>query len=223
MAAIQHKGYNMAITQTQICNKALGWLGSNRITSLDIEEDSPEWLLSSENFDSLRDAVLEEREWTFAVKRAILNPDPDDPVFGSETRFVKPSDSLRILTVHDNSVIRASSSGSAINPIVSTRGVHDVPQADGWMVEGNYILAGADTIYVRYNERVEEVGRYSSLFIETLAQRLAAEFALPLTESKTLFDRMWQLYGAKIMIGSVSDGMQGRSRKVRSQALIRRR
>ena len=210
-------------TQTEICNKALGWLGAQRITSLDIEEDSNEWLLCSENFDSLRDAVLEEREWTFAVTRKTLSPVTLEPVFGTENLFRKPSDCLRVLTVHDNSVIRSSSSSSAINPIVSTRGVHEVSQVDGWFVEDDYIYAHTDIVYVRYNRRVSEVGKFSALFIETLAQRLAAEFSLPLTESKTLFDRMWQLYGMKIAAGSVADSLHGRSRKVRSRALIRRR
>ena len=210
-------------TQTQICNIALGYLGAHRITSLDVEEESKEWLLCSENYVLLRDAVLEEREWTFAVKRAVLTPSGDAPAFGSETMFRKPPDSVRILTVHDNSVVRASSSAGSINPLVSTRGVHDIPQAEGWMVEGNFILAGASEIYVRYNRRIEETGEFSPGFVQTLAQRLAAEFALPLTESRSMFDKMWTAYAVKISQGAVVDGMQGRSRKVRSQHLIRRR
>ena len=54
-------------TETEICNIALGYLGANRITSLDIEEDSTEHLLCSENYEILRDAVLEEREWTLQL------------------------------------------------------------------------------------------------------------------------------------------------------------
>ena len=207
-------------TQTQICNIALGWLGANRITSLDIEENSKEWLLCSENYDSLRDAVLEEKEWTFAVKRAILSPVEDTVVFGQEILFRKPPDALRILTVHDSAVIRPL---PVTSPTVASRGVHDIPQADGWQVEGDHILANAEVVYVRYNRRVEEVGKYSAAFVQALAQRLAAEFALPLTESKTLYDRMWAAYAAKITMSGTTDGIQGRSRKIRSRALIRRR
>ena len=207
-------------TQTEICNIALGWIGGNRITSLDVEEPSKEWLLCSENYDSLRDAVLEEREWTFAVKRAILNPDPAEPVFGSERMFRKPSDSIRILTVHDNSVIRPQ---PITSPQVANRGVHEIPQADGWQVEGDFILANTSVAYVRYNRRVVETGSFSAAFVQAFAQRIAAEFALPITESRSLFDKMWAAYAAKIASGSVTDGIQGRTRKLRSQALIRRR
>ena len=207
-------------TQTQICNIALGWLGANRISSLAIEENSKEWLLCSENYDSLRDAVLEEKEWTFAVTRVILTPIEEKVVFGQEILFRKPPDSLRILTVHDSSVVRPL---PVTSPTVASRGVHDIPQADGWQVEGNNILANAEKIYVRYNRRVGAVGTYSAAFVQALAQRMAAEFALPLTESKTLYDRMWAAYAAKITMSGVTDGIQGRTRKLRSQALIRRR
>ena len=207
-------------TETEICNIALGYLGANRITSLDIEEDSTEHLLCSENYEILRDAVLEEREWTFAVKRVDLVPSTDEIVFGFERLFQKPSDSVRILTVHDDSVIRPQ---PITTPQPVSRGVHDLPQLEGWQVEGEFILANAELIHVRYNRRVSETGSFSATFTQALAQRLAAEFALPLTESRSLFDKMWASYAAKIVMGGVSDGMQGRTRKVRSQALIRRR
>lgn len=207
-------------TATEICNIALGWLGASRISSLAIEEDSKEWLLCSENYDPLRRAVLEEREWTFAVTRKVVNPDTAAPVFGHEKMFRKPPDSLRILTVHDNSVIRPQ---PVTSPQVSARGVHEIPQADGWQVEGNYILASADVVYVRYNKDISDVGVFSAAFIQAFAQRMAAEFALPITESRSLFDKMWAAYAVKISQGSVTDGIQGRTRKIRSQALIRRR
>ena len=207
-------------TETEICNIALGYLGANRITSLDVEEDSTEFLLCSENYNNLRDAVLEEREWTFAVKRVDLDPSTTEIVFGFERLFQKPSDSVRILTVHDDSVIRPQ---PITTPQPVSRGVHDLPQLEGWQVEGDFIIANAELIHVRYNRRVSETGLFSATFIQALAQRLAAEFALPLTESRSLFDKMWASYAAKIVMGGVSDGIQGRSRKVRSQALIRRR
>ncbi len=207
-------------TDTEICNIALGWLGSSRITSLTTPEDTKEWLLCSENYDPLRKAVLEEREWTFAVTRVIILPDPEAVVFGSETRFRKPPDSVRILTVHDSAVQRPQ---PTTTPTVTNRGVHEIPQLDGWQAEGNYIIGNADKIYVRYNKEVSATGVFSAQFIQVLAQRMAAEFALPLTESRSLYDKMWNAYHVKISQGAVTDGMQGRSRRVRSQALIRRR
>ena len=207
-------------TETEICNIALGYLGARRITSFDVEEDSTEWLLCNENYANLRDAVLEEREWTFAVKRVDLDPSTTEIVFGFERLFTKPTDSVRILTVHDDSVIRPS---PITTPQPVSRGVHDLPQLEGWQVEGDFILANAELIHVRYNRRVTQTGSFSATFIQALAQRMAAEFSLPLTESRSLFDKMWASYASKIVMGGVSDGMQGRSRKVRSQALIRRR
>lgn len=208
------------MTPTQICNLALGWLGGQRITSLDVAEDSKEWLLCSENYEPLRDAVLSEREWGFAVERKILDPATEELTFGLERKFLVPQDSVRVLTVHDSSVIRPS---PITAPTVVSRGVHDIPEVDGWEIEGKYILAGAEVVYVRYNKKITETGLFSSTFIQALAQRIAADLALPLTESRSLYDRMWAAYEVKLSHGAVTDGLQGRTRKMRSRALTRRR
>ena len=205
----------MSISETQICNKALGWLGAKKITSLTIEEDSVEWDLCDQNYDSLRDAVMEEREWTFAVKRISLLPSTEEIAFGNETKFLKPSDTLRILSVHEP--------GSLENAGPIARGIHDKSQIPDWEVEGDFIICVADKIEVRYLRQIKDPSRYSPNFVEAFAQRLAAEFSPTLTESKTLTESMWAGYEFKLGKSAVLDGMQGRTRRIRSQALVRRR
>ncbi len=206
------------LSETLICNKGLGWIGAKKITSLDVQEDSVEWDLCDQNYETLRDAVLEEREWTFAVQRqgitAVFGADADQ-AFGNETRFLKPADTIRILNVYEP--------GSLENAGPIARGVHDKSQIPDWEIEGKWIICVADKIDVRYIRRVKDVGLYSPNFVEALAQRMAAEFAPTLTESKTLTESMWAGYEFKLGKSAVYDGMQGRTRRVSSQALVRRR
>jgi hypothetical protein len=204
-----------AISPTRICNIALGWLGASTITSLDIEESSTEWELCNLNYDTIRDAVLEEREWTFAIHRQVLNAQSDIEGFGNESSFLIPVDCLRVLTVHDPQIL-------GIGGILS-ESVHIKSQIPEWQIEGTNIIAVAQEINARYLQRIIDPNKYSPGFIQAFAQRIAAEFALTLTESKTVADRMWDLYEFKLGKGTVLDAIQGRSRRVRSTALTRRR
>ncbi len=205
----------MAVSPTRICNMALGWLGAKIITSLDIEESSTEWSLCNLNYDTIRDAVLEEREWTFAVKRKVLNPNSEIEAFGAESSFLIPDDRIRVLTVHDPSALGIGS--------ITDASIHERSQIHGWQIEGKYIIVVAQEINIRYIARILDPNEYSPAFQQAFAQRIAAEFALTLTESKTLADRMWDLYEFKLGKGAVLDGIQGRSRRVRSTVLTRRR
>lgn len=205
----------MSVSSTRICNIAIGWLGANPITSLDIEESSTEWELCNLNYDSIRDAVLEEREWTFATARKVLNPNSTIESFGSESNFLIPSDNIRVLTVHDPAALGI---GAIING-----SVHKRSQIADWQIEGKYIIVVAKEINIRYIKRILDPNEYTPGFVQAFAQRLAAEFALTLTESKTLADRMWDLYEFKLGKGAVLDALQGRSRGTRSSALTRNR
>ncbi|MEK0326391.1 MAG: hypothetical protein QQN63_11875 [Nitrosopumilus sp.] len=204
-----------AVSPTRICNMALSWLGASIITSLDIEETSTEWSLCNLNYETIRDAVLEEREWTFAVKRKVLNASSEIEAFGAESSFLIPEDRIRVLTVHDPAALGIGS--------ITDASIHERSQIHGWQIEGKYIIVVADEINIRYIQRILDPNEYSPAFIQAFAQRIAAEFALTLTESKTLADRMWDLYEFKLGKGSVLDAIQGRSRRIRSSALTRRR
>ncbi len=205
----------MAVSPTRICNIALGWLGAHQITSLDIEETSTEWELCNLNYDTIRDSVLEEREWTFAVKRKVLNASSDIESFGSESTFLLPDDRIRVLTVHDPAALGIGS--------ITDSSIHERSQIRGWQIEGKNIIVVANEINIRYISRILDPNEYTPAFVQAFAQRIAAEFALTLTESKTLADRMWDLYEFKLSKGTVLDALQGRSRRIRSTALTRNR
>jgi len=195
-----------------ICNMALGWIGGDRITSLG--DDSTRANLCNLNYPRSRDVVLEAREWTFAVKHQLLSPDaaaPSNPEYGQ--RFFIPTDILRVLTVHQPVDFGADQ---------LTAGLIQAEQIP-WVREGRYILCNFDEVSMRGIQRIESTGEFSESFVHALSARLAADLAIPLTESKELQQQMYSLYLEKLDDASATDGMQGRSQRIRSRYLQSRR
>jgi len=194
----------MSYSTVKICNLGLGWLGAKLITSL--EDESTEAALCRNNFDLLRDTVLEARAWSFASKRNTLAATtgvmPPEQEFGYAHRFKIPSDTIRILRA-----------GASVHFLDRLR----------WVREGDEILADAGKIYIKYISRVESPIKFSASFCQTLAARLAADLCIALTENAKLQDAMWKLYASKLTDAAATDGMQGRQEKIRSDALIRPR
>lgn len=181
--------------EVDICNIGLGWIGGNLIT--DFENDSIEAILCKANYELLRDAVQEEIEWSFCIKRAILTPIQAEPVYGGGKLMLQPSDSLRILEVNQNEI--------------------------EWTKEGDYILCNEDSIEVRYIARITDPTRFSPTFIQALANRIASDLAIPIARSRTLAEHHWTIYETKFFLAKNTDGKQGKSQRKRSKRLLRNR
>ena len=186
--------------QVGICNLALGWLGASLITSVDDASTQAE--LCKANWDAVRDAVLEQREWTFAVARVDLAADAEAPAFGWTARYPLPAECIRVLTADDGS------------------GYADFE----WVREGGYILASqASPVFIRYLKRVEDPAQWSASFGMAMAYRLAATLAVPLSENRSAQGDLWALYQKSLDEAGRRDGMQGRSESVRSSSLAQKR
>lgn len=214
-------------SQVSICNQALGWLGANLITSLN--DDNREAQLCKTNYPDIRDAVLEEREWTFCVRRISLSPTVLEPVYGYTNQFLLPPQVIRILNLPDTRF------GDTDDNLIGTglggvrEGPDQQPQLSTFRVEsleeptatGIVILANVDSIFLRVIWRVTNIGLYSPMFIQCLAQRIAADLAIPLTQNRNLQRDMWALYQTKLNKASAMDGIQGKMEIKRSNAIIR--
>ena len=190
----------MAISEVSIANQSLGWLGASLITSFD--DDSVEADLVRTNYEPSRDAVLEDHAWSFANERAVLTPATEEPVFGTANKFLIPADVIRVLRVERN------------------------PDGFGtlrWSLEARFIHANVDRIYVFYTKKIENETLFTSAFAVALAQRLAADLAIPLTESAKLAELHWELYQGKLDAAAATDGMQGVNQRIRSTRLLRAR
>lgn len=170
-----------------ICNVALGWLGAKPIVALSDATRPAE--LCRANFAFIRDAVLEARAWSFAVKRYVLAPSTTAPAFGFSTAYPLNSLSLRVLEA-----------------FAST------PLDLDFVVEDRAVLCDqGGGIYVRTIDRVEDPTRWSPTFCLALAHKLTAVLAIPLTENRGMHGDHEQLYMNALRDAAAYDGKQGRA------------
>ena len=172
-------------SEVSICNQAISWLGATPIASLD--DDTTEARLCKANYAQVRDAVLEEHDWTFAIGRFDLPKNAVGPTNGYGNGFQIPSSVLRVL---------------------------DVNCGEDWRVEGQDIVTNEAAVSIRAVVRVDDPNRFSSLFVQALAARLAADLAISITQSREMQKQHYQIYLDKLAAAVANDGMQGKSRQV---------
>lgn len=184
------------MSKISICNQALGWLGANLITSF--EDGTTESNLCNSNYDPLRDAVLEQHNWTFATTWEELVMLANPPISLYPNSFQIPTDALA----------------------VTFCGI-DYDHPVRWRREGSAIVTDESRCVIQYIRRVEDEAQFTPLFTQALAARIAADLAIPLTDNRTLQSDMFQLYQVKVKEAASRDNMQGRSRRIRSRWLNR--
>ena len=190
-------------SEIQICNKALLRLSANQVESTNgtvatLITDSLESKLCALNFDLVRDIVLEDKVWSFALRRAQLDfDDPIKPAFGFANRFAIPLDALNIWRV-------ANSTGQV-----------------NWILEDGYILTNEASIQVQYIKRLnaDEIKQASPQFVDSLSLRLAIEFCMPLTENSGLLESLKNEYEYRLQNASAIDGSQATHETFRSTNL----
>lgn len=192
-----------AESELEICNLALSWLAGNLITSFD--DDVKEAAVCKANYELARDAVLEDRAWTFATKRYYWTPLVDSPPFGYSHAFLINPEVIRILEVRESgSQVRANGASNL-----------------DWRREGNTIVCNAASIYVKAIWRITDTTKFTPAFVHCLAARLAADIAITLTESRNMQRDMWDLYMKKLDDAAATDGMQGSNDIIESRYLIK--
>ncbi len=210
----------MATSPVAICNIALSWLGGDQIISF--EDPSVEAQLCKANYEPIRDAVLEEREWTFAVKRLEPSALGTEPLYGFDKAFQIPPEVIRLLQVSlfDDSVLEGGIGGAGFRASARNGTGMGRETRIEWLREGDRILANsAERIVCRALTVVTDTAQFPPAFTQCLAARIAMDLAIPITNSEKMQKAMAQMYGEKISLAASSDGMQGRSYNVRSDSL----
>jgi hypothetical protein len=188
------------VTDIDIVNMALGQVGVGRINSL--SDLSNEAKVANDHYATVRDALLEERMWTFATFREQLAQDATPPVFHYANRFVIPSLVLKVWECYD------SSDGD--EPI------------DDWAREGQFVATDEGQVWAVTTHRVNEAV-FSPSFTNALSTRLGAVLAIPLAENRQLFSDLMSLSDTLLKIAAGSDGQQGRTKATRAPRLPGRR
>lgn len=192
------------MTAIEIINLALSDCGVALISTID--DDTAEGRQAKAKYGPVRDAVLEAREWTFAMQRLLLAQDAVAPAFGYTYQYVLPSNTIRVIRVYDT--------GSLIE---------DPEPVDDWVREGWRILTNEPApIYAQAIMRVDE-GSFSPGMVLALSARLTSVFAIPLTENRQLAKDFLDFYKAQLIDAASLDGSQGRTQRLRPPPLPGRR
>lgn len=162
-------------SQIQICNLALGKLAQD-ITITSLTERSKEARVFSRLWGPMRDLVLADRLWPWAMRAQRLAVDAEAPTPGWEIRYSRPSDCISVVAVTGEDGMRA---GRRLSSWCDSgfRRIHGIQFEQAMGEQGTTILCDQPTAWLVYVARVEDPERYPAHFVDALACKLAEESA----------------------------------------------
>lgn len=194
-------------SETDIANLALSRLGHANITSL--SQGSKAANACKLHYPICRDATLRAHPWNFAIRRETLALDSVTPNHEFTYRHALPVDCLKVL--------RTSWEADG----VSSTAVYGFPGMNGYngemapyRIEGRYLLANEDVARIEYIAKIEDAAQFDALFVDLLAQRLAAEIAAIITDNQSVAKSMWDIYTMKLSEARTTDAQEGTPRDV---------
>ena len=160
----------MAVSKTDIANKALGHLGQDSIIDLD-QDQSVRGSAIREVYDQTLKEVLRDFDWKFAIFRKDLNADGSYTASDYSYRYVLPTspEPLRFLNIVNN------------------------PKA-AYALESGYLYTNLSSVRLRYVGKVTDPSQFDATFIETLALKLAAVRGYKITMNQGLADNFLAKY-----------------------------
>lgn len=200
----------MASSDVEICNIALTRIGHQTISSLATGSSSPKAAtLCALHYPLCRDAVLRAHPWNFAIRRATLAQSSTTPNHEYLYQHALPTDCLKVIRTE------WEANGFVGTAVYGFPGVHGMAMDSApYRIEGRFVLTNEGTVKIEYIARVEDVAQFDDLFVDVLAQRLAAELCMPLKESTSTTQALWQVYGQKLSEARTADAQEGTPRAV---------
>jgi len=152
---------------TQICNRALGRLGSDTITDLADGTKSAEYCLRF--LPEAIEYVLGQWDFKFARRRLRLAPNAEKPAFGWDYQFNYPMDCIRLIIVYG---------GHSEKPEESEY----VP----YEVENGKILSDADALQIIYIARPDDPNQMPQSVRKAISTHLAYLLSTALASNEQL-------------------------------------
>jgi hypothetical protein len=199
-------------SETSIANLALTRLGHSTITSLSQGTKAAD--LCALHYPICRDALLRAHPWNFSIRRVTLGQSATAPNHEFTYYHVLPADCLK--------VIRTDWEADFTN----STAVYGFPGMNGYGSEiapyrieshadlGKVLLTNEATVKIEYIAQVTDPALFDPLFVDLLAQRLAAEISVAFTDTQTMTKAMWDMYQAKLAEARTTDAQEGTAREV---------
>lgn len=169
-----------SLSEIDIINRALAKIGDQRITSR--TDNNNRARIMDGLYEGVRDELLRECPWNFAVRRDTLSADPIAPIYGWATAFAVPADLLYMVSTENNSAYR---------------------------LEGNQILSNQEnSLKITYVRRVEDPTEFDTGFADTLASKLAYEGAPNIAADPRLEEKLFRDYNLTLIRSKKTDGQE---------------
>jgi hypothetical protein len=190
---------------TDICNIALSRIGHGQITDFDSDTTKAGDICRLQ-YPICRDTLLRMHPWNFAIKRVSLALSATTPVFEYTYAFAMPTDCLKI--------VRTSWEANGwSNKDDATREFWAQPSIP-YRIEGGFLLCNDDTAIIEYVAKITDPAQYDAMFVDVLAQRLAAEIAMNLTDNQSFTKTAWDMYAIKLNEARTIDAQEGSARDI---------
>ncbi len=185
----------MALNDVALCSRALIRIGAAPITSF--EDGTAESEIAGALFGASRDALLSAYGWSFASGQVELTQLETAPIADFSYAFQLPNDFLR--------AISAGNGGRG-------RGVR-------YRIARGALHTNADAVTLTYIFRPEEE-EFPPYFDYALIARLAAEFAIPVTENTSRAEALYDLANKEYARARQIDAQQDTPNRVENFSLI---
>lgn len=194
-------------SEVEICNLALTRLGHLPITALN--EGTKPADRCALHYPMCRDALLRAHPWNFSIRRATLALDAVTPNHEYSHRHTLPNKCLKVIRTE------WEAGGASSSSVYGFPGVHGYDaEAAPYRIEGRYLLCNSEVARIEYIEKVTDPNQFDVLFVDVLAQRLAAELAVAFTDTQSMAKSMWEIYQSKLMEARSTDAQEGTPRSV---------
>lgn len=166
---------------TDLCNDSLATIGEGPITAID--DGTIKANHCDRIFETLRDAVLRDHIWNFALKRIEL-AQTTTPVFDWDYAFTLPADCLRVIRMGDND---------------------DTP----WKIEGRRLVTNTSTAKILYIAIITDMNVWDTMAFQGLATWMASKLATAIKRDIKLAAGLRELYKDILRDAKAIDGQEG--------------
>lgn len=185
----------MALNDIGLCSRALIRLGANPITSFN--DGTAESEIAGALYAPVRDALLSAYPWTFAYAQIELTKLSKAPEADYTHAFQLPNDYLRAISAGQ------STKGRGVN----------------YRIARGTLQSNADGVLLTYIFRPEEE-EFPPFFDMALISRLAAEFSIPVTESTSRTQALYNLADKEFQNARQIDAQQDSPNAIENFTLI---
>ena len=193
----------MVTTDISICNLALMRIGLPTIASF--EQTTKEAKTCAAVYPFSLKAVLEDHYWGFAKKSA-EGVVVDEDYLDWEFTYEYPSDCIAIRKIADP-VNLSGASAEELSGISTNKIEYDL-MVGGGDTASTVVVTNQEDAVIIYTALIENPALYTSLFVEALSYRVAADLAVPLRADSKLQLSMFNIYQNIINKAKASDVKQ---------------